>query len=206
MQNERPLHERNSASLIQLHIAEYQALTMRNTYWITLQYFLWPILIGFIGLATQLPNPFDPTLRIWGVVVVAQVVVVAYYASTLEQYTNVRYIETELKPSISALVGADSFWGYERYLAASRPFHPLFWEIWPLVLSFICVVLPIAIRWYLLFPPKWAHWGAAAFDCILCAVATISACKAIYLRRSFFDKRQNPALASRPRESSLSAG
>lgn len=209
MQNERSLQERNSTSLIQLHVAEYQALTMRNTYWITMQYFLWPILIGLIGLINQLHNPFDPTLRIWGFAVVGQIVVVAYYAATLEQYSNVHYIETKLKPSISALVGADSFWGYERYLKASRPFAPWLWEIWPLLLPLGCIAYPIAERWRLLFPLAWGnrgHWVAAAIDCLLGVFATMSACKAIFLRRSFFDKRPNPASASGPGESSLSAG
>jgi hypothetical protein len=199
MQDQHPLEQRNPATLIQLHIAEYQALTMRNTYWITMQYFLWPILIGLIGLVTQLHNPFDPALRIWGIAIVIEVVVVAYYAATLEQYSNVRYIETELKPSISVLVGPESFWGYEPYLKASRPFPAWLWEMWPLLLLFGCIVFPIGKRWSFLFLltwGNWGHWAAALSDCALGGFAIISAWKAIRLRRSFFSERQH--VDSRP--------
>lgn len=48
----RPMPERTTV-LIQLHIAEYQALTTRATYFITLMGTVWPVLLIFFGLLVQ---------------------------------------------------------------------------------------------------------------------------------------------------------
>src|SRR3954464_11148890 len=46
-------------ALLQTHLAEYQAITMRNTYWLTLQYALFPILGAAVAVLAQMWNQFD---------------------------------------------------------------------------------------------------------------------------------------------------
>ena len=49
--------QHSSTSALSVHIAEYEALTMRNTYWLTLEYALGPILLLTLALIVQVePN------------------------------------------------------------------------------------------------------------------------------------------------------
>ena len=43
---------------LQVRIAEYQAITTRNTYWLTLQYALFPILGAGVAVLAQMWNQF----------------------------------------------------------------------------------------------------------------------------------------------------
>ena len=131
-------------ALLQLYIAEYQALTTRNTYWITLQYALWPILILSLALLAQVPSLLPKQVLAWSAAVIVQVIVVAYYGAAYETYNNVRYIEHELRPLVRAIVGGSPFWNYERYLKQRRALAPAWWEYGPIILS---VGAPSIVGW-----------------------------------------------------------
>jgi hypothetical protein len=87
---------------LQIHLAEYQAITTRNTYWLTLQYALFPILGAAIAVLAQMWNQFDedPALStqshriiIWLVIALANVIMIAHTEVGWESYDNVVYLE-----------------------------------------------------------------------------------------------------------------
>src|SRR5947209_15880088 len=80
----------------QAHLNEYQALTMRNTYWITLQFACWPILLLYVALVAQVWNVLNKSLLIWGSGVIVQVVILTWYQCGHEMYNNVVYMESQL--------------------------------------------------------------------------------------------------------------
>jgi hypothetical protein len=119
--------------LLQAHVNEYQALTMRNTYWITLQFACWPIMLLFVALVAQLSHLVNRELLIWGSSIVVQVVVLTWYQAAHEMYSNVIYMETRLRDQMQRLIGAGDFWGYENYLREKRGRRPLWSEVYPAI-------------------------------------------------------------------------
>lgn len=137
---------RDTSFLIQLHIAEYQTLTTRNTYWITLQYALWPLLLLILGFLAQVRNTFSPQAFVWSAAFAINIIVLAHYSALYEQYNNIRYIERELRPLLEDLVGKHPFWKYEPYVNDHRGLHPVWWECSPTLLSFGALVLAWSVR------------------------------------------------------------
>ena len=132
-----------TAALLQIHLAEYQAITTRNTYWLTLQYALFPILGAALVVLAQLWDQFDksPALStqahriiVWLAIVIVNVVIIAHTEVGWESYNNVVYLENHLRPELARLLRAmnmstDAMLGYESYLRAQRRRGPKWWEI-----------------------------------------------------------------------------
>ena len=169
-------------SMLQLHLAEYQALTTRNTYWITLQFALWPILLIYFALVAQVWNSMARGLLVWGSGLVTQTVVLTLYWTGFEQYNNIRYIERELRPLVNKLVGNRQFWRYERYLKPQRTSWYMLGECAPSLLTFIglVVVARLRIPW-LRSDYYWALCNASLY--VVVAVTTVHL---IRTRRDFF--------------------
>ena len=79
--------EQEKNARLQAYLAEYQAITTRNTYWLTLQYALFPILGAAIAVLAQMWNQFgnDPSfgslphrILIWLVMVLANFIMIAH--------------------------------------------------------------------------------------------------------------------------------
>ena len=103
--------------LLTAHLAEYSALTTRCTYWIALQYGLWPLVGIFLALVTQVWSAFNHSLLVWGSAFIVQMIMLAYIQTLREIYNAVRYIEREVRPAVQNLVGEESIWRYESYYA-----------------------------------------------------------------------------------------
>jgi len=129
----------NTDRLLAAHLAEYNALTNRCTYWIALQYGLWPLLGIFLALVTQVWNVFNHSLLVWGSAFIAQMIMLAYNQTLREIYNAVRYIEREGRQAVQALVGKESIWRYESYYAA-QPIRRWPWEYTFPVLLFVALV------------------------------------------------------------------
>jgi hypothetical protein len=105
--------------LIQLHLAEYQALTTRASYWIVLQFSLLPAVPVYIVLAYQAWQSGSIKIKeivVWSTLAVLQLVAMLWSNTMLEQFAIVKYIECYLRPQI----GKELFWGYEPYLVKHR--------------------------------------------------------------------------------------
>jgi hypothetical protein len=116
-------------------VAEYDALMTRITYWLTLQYALWPILLALFGLVALAWNSSVVThiVLIWGTGVVAQVIVLHWYHAAREIYDNVLYLENELRGMIQPFVGTEEFCRYDRWLNNRRWKVPIWLESWPAI-------------------------------------------------------------------------
>ncbi len=128
VKNDSAIEEPNSAALIQLHIAEYEALTTRASYWMVMQF-------GLLSAAPAIPvlgyylhqvwsSAKVKTMVGWTTVAVLQLVAMLWANMMLEQFALVKYIECHLRPQIELLSGSSNFWLYEPYLVRHRPINP----------------------------------------------------------------------------------
>jgi hypothetical protein len=169
--------------LLDLHVAEYQALTTRCTYWMTLHYALWPILLLSLALASQLHARLELRVGLWGSVIAVQVTLIAYYTSILEHYAAVQYIERRLRPLIEAAIGGGRFWEYESYVNSHRPREPGWWEYSPVALSALALLAGSYYSHWTWSVVDWLGYSMAAICSIL---AVKSAVRSARLRKAFF--------------------
>ena len=147
-------------SSIDLHIAEYNALMTRNTYWTTIQFSVAPAIAIYLTLlitaweAIKIVNPnadsrvYEKHL-LWLSLLGAELFVLAGYNCVYEIYNNVRYVETNLRPEIDKLVASPRYWTYEKYLEGQRGTAFLVVECWACVAVLVteCVIAVKAIPW-----------------------------------------------------------
>lgn len=168
--------------LLLVHLAEYNALTTRVTYWLTLQFAVWPIMMGLGALLALLWGKLPNTVVLWGGALLAQMFGVMWYAVTIELYRAVRYIEQDLRPLVEAAIGNRSrFWNYERRNHEDRgEFLPFIWE-WPVALGGLIIVGWISIR----RPLPWGMGDYIAFasNALLSLGMVVAAINARKIRR-----------------------
>jgi hypothetical protein len=120
-----PTTEGNSSNaLIQLHVAEYQALTTRASYWIVLQISLLPVVPIYLTLAAELWKSNVIIYReivIWSTVAGLQLIGIVWAHTVVEQFNVVRYIELYLRPLVKQAAASEIFWNYEPHLSRHRP-------------------------------------------------------------------------------------
>lgn len=129
--------------LFAAHLAEYEAITNRNTHWLTLQYALLPILGAGFAVLAQLWDQFDkdPALStqahrimIWIAILFTNVIIIAHTQVGWESYNNVVYLENYLRKEIILLLPRtlerkNEVLGYEKYLRDQRGRGPKWWEV-----------------------------------------------------------------------------
>ena len=132
-----PIPVDNPQLLTQLHIAEYQALTTRATYFITIMAGMFPLFILYLAVVSQLIKPAngaftDAFIRlltvptgvraafVWGNFFIFQVIVTALEHLLLEQYGIVLYLESRVRPLLQQLVGKGEFWNYEAFQTQAK--------------------------------------------------------------------------------------
>ena len=178
----------DAEKLLQLHIAEYQALTNRNTYHIAIQYSLWPVIFLLTTLVAQLwtsgSDKIAQSTLLWGGLLIAQVIGIVFLDSLREEFNNVYCIEHELKPKIRhlhLLPPATHFWDYERFLDRQRGKGPMWAELVFPFLSLILIAGSVAMA-----PPTtaWMFAGLAA-NLLLSACLLARALAAMRIRTSF---------------------
>ena len=134
-----------SGALVQLHIAEYQALTTRSTYWITIQNSVWALILIYLTIVVSIwskDSSHTPFL-VWASGVVIQLCLAGWYYAGNENYRNVFYIENELRSLIQTVIGPQDFWRYETFLAKRSGRKPIWSDTAPtifLVLAYGAVV------------------------------------------------------------------
>lgn len=114
--------------LLQAHLAEYNALTTRCTYWIALEYGLWPLVAIVLALVAQVWNTLPHGFLLWGSAVLVQLIMLAFNQTLREIYSAVRYLERQVRPAVQTLTGEPSVWGYETYNATQRARAAVWWE------------------------------------------------------------------------------
>jgi len=181
-------------SLLQLHIAEYQMLTNRSTYYIYISTTIWSILLLFFAVMVSVHQLGHVGLfrSVWLICFVAEFSFFAWIDNSLSQYHNIYYIEHRLRPLIFALTNENHFWLHEHYLAEGRKGKILWWEAYALWASPIVLCVATALRIYAITCAKAFHLinclDIVAF--LAAAVLTFTVIRmsrrAMRLRRSFF--------------------
>jgi hypothetical protein len=178
---------RHLESLIQLHVAEYQALTTRNTYWITIQFSVWLLILTYVTLISaiwlakpNLPAMYTPFI-IWGSGILIQIALAGWYYAGHETYRNLCYVERDLRSMVQEAVGTSQFWQYEPFLAARRPRSPMWSESGPALGLIAALVIAVWLRH--------AFWGKELIGPVLNLPFTIvvlwSLVNLVKLRREF---------------------
>ena len=109
-------------SILDLHTAEYDALTARCTSWLAFQVPIWAALVGFLTLVGLKWETLPPDLRLWGTLLGFQLIVLIWFQTIEEQYRAIKYLELYLRPQVEGLVKRGGFWLYEPY-SAGRDDH-----------------------------------------------------------------------------------
>jgi hypothetical protein len=174
------------SSLIQLHTAEYEALTTKNTYLVTVQYSLGTILVLWFALVAQIYAAFNPKVLIWASALVPQLIVLVFMAALIEIYGNTCYIERYLRPAITQLVRPDPFWTYEEHAIKYRAFVPLAWEWWPFAFCILVNTTVGVLRWRLIGLPFSTEDYLLIPSAILFVVVLGLSIKATSVRKSYY--------------------
>jgi hypothetical protein len=137
-------------SLINLHIAEYQALTTRQSYWMILQISLVPIIPIYLALAvdTWKRGTIPGRIILWATFAGLQLLGYLWAQAMVEYYTSVKYVECVLRPLIKDALKSNLFWGYEPHLSAHRHTTPLFWELFFPAIGVLLFVVISGLRYW----------------------------------------------------------
>jgi hypothetical protein len=183
--------------LNQLHIAEYQALTTRGSYWIVLQFGLIPVVPIYLTLAVGVwvSNVIIKEVVIWSTLAGLQIIALLWAEALVENYTAVRYIECYLRPRISDGLDTSMFWGYEPYLVLNRVANAGWFELMLPAVGTIVLIGIFIMRILQTF--SWWDVSFGIFNIILLAILWIFTLKARRMRIewSTFDKGIVQALA-----------
>jgi hypothetical protein len=167
--------------LLQLHIAEYQALTTRGTNWLALESGIWVLMVLFLAVLPPIWNFAPHDLLIWGGFGVLVMMLFVWSNMTYEHYNSVRYIERELRSMITALLGPARFWQYESYIKPTRPkTQPLWFEAAPAFANFV-VLGGIAIYRYPQHQGR-EYWEFGV-DFLLCSLYAWFTSRMVQVRR-----------------------
>jgi hypothetical protein len=112
--------------LLDVHIAEYHALTTRATNYIVMGKAIWPLMLSFIGALIAIWEHLSPwqsdkygfVILVWGGLLGIQLILILWTFLVYEQYRIVRYTEKELAPLVVKIIGTSDFWQYEKKIQA----------------------------------------------------------------------------------------
>jgi hypothetical protein len=120
--------ERIAKLLIDVHLAEYQALMARATNYIAMGAATWPLGVSLLGffmaflallwqhLTEAQVQEYSFFIVGWLSVFAIQLVLIFWTFLVREQYKTVLYIETRLRPLVQDLVQTPNYWLYEKKL------------------------------------------------------------------------------------------
>ncbi len=147
-------------SQLDAHLAEYAALTMRTTYWLTLQYAIYGIAGAYVGFAVQARNSIPIGSLVWASLLVLQLLGWGMLQTQYEIFINVDYLENHLKPKVAQLVGDGCCWGFEPFLAKRRATGFTRFEFRYGLLGFFVLLVGVA-GWLISWAITQTHWTLA---------------------------------------------
>jgi hypothetical protein len=147
---------------LDVHLAEYSALTMRITYWITIQYVIYGLAAAYLGFAVQAAGKVKLATLVWTSGLVLLLLAWALLQTQWEIFTYVKYIEKQLKPKIEPLVLDGTFWEFESFMADLRTkgFVNFEWQ-YGMVGFFLLAIA--AVLWMVLVVFKQYSWAPADY-------------------------------------------
>lgn len=138
----------DGGATLQVHLTEYQSLTSRCNYWISIQFALLPLFLAVVGIVAEMwKSALNRGLLLWGGMLVIQVITLIWVQLGLEIYNAVLYMECELRPLVGRpSSAAQHLWGYEAFLARQRSRAPRWEEFGMVVGNLIAIALIAAFR------------------------------------------------------------
>src|SRR5690348_13247728 len=106
--NDEPISDLSAELQLQVHLAEYNALTTRRDYFMVTSFSVWPLAVLFLALMGQ--SHFSWVSKVWCSLAGLQALTIMWYYCIWEQYVNVHYTECRLKPKLVNLLGNADFW------------------------------------------------------------------------------------------------
>jgi len=180
------------ARLLDLHIAEYNALTNRETYWIAIQYSLAPVFLVCVSIVADRWTPSHADSLIWIMALLGQALAFLWTQTLGEIYKVIIYLEQRLRPAIRKLAPEGSFWQYEQYTSEERNHFAVWWEYFFPALALVAVI-GLAV-W--LQPSSRFDRVACCLNAVLVLVLFLKSAENIRLRRSIFTLQgENPPAA-----------
>ena len=101
--------------LIGLHSQEYQALTTRASYYVTVKFVIGGVFISYLGLLVYLKESLYTTSYMWLAVLFGQIIAIIAMGVQYEEFYIAHYLEFYLRPQIEELVEDKSFFYFERF-------------------------------------------------------------------------------------------
>lgn len=137
-------HHANQVDLnrieIDLHIAEYNALTTRCTYFTNIQNLVLSVLVIWLTVMIGLWIK-NPTYYIsWGTILGSQIFGVISAVLLYEEYNIIRYLESELIPKIETLIPKKQFWQYQTFLITQRKESYKIWEFGTVIFTVMIII------------------------------------------------------------------
>jgi hypothetical protein len=170
--------------LLHVYVAEYNALTTRCTYWITVQVAMLSLILILIGVGTQAWQYFTAhhDLLVFVCILGVQLVTLGWLQIGLEIYTTVSYLECTLRPRLEDLVGGHGkVWSYETFLAGRRGTGPMFQEYILAVINII-VLTGAAVK----YKPASGFSGVVlGLNVVLVVALVVSTWQLVRTRRDF---------------------
>jgi hypothetical protein len=149
-------------ALLQIHLAEYQALTNRCTYWISIQFALLPLFLVVVGIVAQMwTSYFDRRLLLLLGMLISELIVIIWIHIGEEIYRTVVYVECKLRPLVRESASTSrTFWAYEASLAARRGRNAT-WEEYIMPVLCFCGLLAITVWFWPLSGKQYLWLGGA---------------------------------------------
>ena len=125
---------------IDLHIAEYNALTTRCTYFTNIQNLILSVLVIWLTVMIGLWIKNPSSIIAWGTILGSQIFGILSAVLLYEEYNMIRYIESFLKPIINNLLNKKIFWEYQSFLISQRKESYKIWEFSIIIITGIIII------------------------------------------------------------------
>ena len=159
---------------LQCYLAEYQALMVRGTSYLTLEFSSWVLMAGVLGAVLTVWDSARSTPRdllVWGAFALLQIITCFALNTLYEHYQSIVYIERQLQPKVAALVCRRYPFGYERYIGRLRPSSQPFWyDAAPAFGAFLVHIAIVCFRFGVWNKP-WEYYELGVNFVLSCAVA-----------------------------------
>jgi hypothetical protein len=112
----------DNQGIIDLHAAEYTALTTRVTYVDLFSASVWGLIVAFITVvANSWERIGSKGVLVWTGAIAVQLMLIVISSFLGDHYSIVLYLETELHGLVAESGINLEFWSYEKFLARRRP-------------------------------------------------------------------------------------
>jgi transposase len=141
---------------LDMHVAEYCALSTRHVYSLMLQYSVWAGVAVYWAFLVTLYQRVPAGWIAWAAIFGLEMAATGWYFNLADLYTNVCYMQTRLRPQVQEIIGIEDVWGYESFLIERRGHEKAYGDAWALVFA----LLTLMACWFE-YPPRGWQWGAA---------------------------------------------